>query len=581
MKTLLNTLRFTLVATLLGLMAMPAQAGRRSNIFGRSSRSMMGMSDDRTGELITVTPGVKSFRSVLKNIGSIGYGSGGAGFNMRFAGNSPRSVRSLNGSRMSFTPLRGGGMRALVRALNGAKVGKPMTIFPGSGGLAERGTGGAPTSFRFSGFDGFRYTRQQLISDVPLFGEALAQLLDSGLSSVNLLIQRLSEAFLDPENEIPSDPDLISSLLSSAATQTLSEFDGSGVPQEISNATFDLLEYLRSLLSLLPSDVAELLEPFLTRDILKLFAEDATLLTSLLTQLNDPSIDPPDYTPTDPNAVGSIEFTDDKTALLESAGKSFIYLTRNGGSLGEVSATVTLGSSPGTAVQDSDFKFRPQTVKWKDGESGPKAVGFTIINDRTADGDIDFNLDVSIASGSAPLGGYPNATIVIVDDDGSGGVAIAHNTVLVCEYTWPKTKRDLDTGTTFLNETVGYNYATFAPYLLWTGDDTTGGGREVVVVDIDSAVANGEPLSSFNIDCVADWYEPAGGFGEATLSVYFRDKFSTKASPKVATPIFPSPLTEGGSAAHPGGGTNATTPVATVSVNFDADAGIFTFDVSN
>ncbi len=578
MKTLHTALRTALIVALAGLVATPADAAR-SNLFGRSSRSMMGVSDGGTGEVFTVTPGSRSLRSRLRSVGGIGYGSGAGGFNMAFARNGrPRSLRGTNGSRMSFSGVRGGGMRALLRNLSGARVGQPMTIFPGSGSLAERG-GTAPTSFNFTAFKQFGFTREQILNDTPLFGSALARLVDTGLGSVNLLLQRLTVAFADPLNEIPVDPALISALLTTAAGQAISGFDGSGNPQEISDNPFDFVEYLRGLLELLPSDLAAQIERLLTRDVISALAMQSSLLAQALTQLNDPSINPPDYTPIDPGLPGTVEFTDDRTAVAENTGGSFVYLTRDGGSFGEAIATVTLDSGS-MAVPGHDFRFRTQTIKWKDGEAGPKAVAYSTINDNSEDGDIDFNLNLDSVTG-ASSGSVLAATVVIVDDDGAGGVAVARNPVLVCEYTWPRSKRDLDTGTTFLGDTVGYNLNPSSQYMLWTGDDTTDGGREIVVVDIDSAVENGESLSTFDIDCVADWFGPAEGFGPATLSVYFREKFTAKVFPKVSIAIEPTPLTEGGAYAHPGGGTNASTPVADVTVTFDSDAGFFKFDIAN
>lgn len=581
MKNLVVSLRIALFAALAAILVTPAQASLRSSIFGRSSRAMMGMSDGDTGEIYTVTPGTRSLRAALRRASGVGYGAGGDGFNVRFARNGfPSSVRGNNGSRMQLVRLPGnsGGMRGFLRSLNGARTGQPFNIFPGSGTLAERG-GSTPSSFRFSGFDGTRFNRQQLIEDVPVFGPIIAGLLNRGFGSVNLLFQRCGTAFVD--NGIPTDPDLISALINSAAGNAISVFDGSNLSQEISSSSFDLLQYLRSLLDLLPGSVADLIEPFLTRDLIAAFAAEASLLSDLLTQLNDPTEDPPDYFGVDPGSAGVVEFTDDRTAVLENMSSSFVYLTRRDGSSGDVTATVTFEAGSSSALLHSDVRFSTKTVTWKSGDFGPRAVPFTIINDNLNNGDVEFTLNVNVTAGDDSIGSFGSATVVIVDDDGTGGVAIARNTVLVCEYSWARNQRDLDTGTTFLNETVGYNYADFAPYLLWTGDDTASNGREVVVVDIDSAVTNGDVPSVFDIDCLADWFGPAGGFGPATLSVYFREAFSTRTSPKVVKEIEPTPLTAGGTYAHPNGSTRAITPVATVNVNFDDDAGIFTFDVTD
>ena len=79
---------------------------------------MMGVSDGASGEIYTITPGVRSFRAQLRRIGGIGYGRSTGGFNMSFGRNGlPRSIRGNNRSRMTLSPVRGGGMRALARLL--------------------------------------------------------------------------------------------------------------------------------------------------------------------------------------------------------------------------------------------------------------------------------------------------------------------------------------------------------------------------------------------------------------------------------------------------------------------------------
>ena len=45
MKTLLFTLRLAAAAWCVGAIVQPADAATRSNLFGRNSRSMMGMGD--------------------------------------------------------------------------------------------------------------------------------------------------------------------------------------------------------------------------------------------------------------------------------------------------------------------------------------------------------------------------------------------------------------------------------------------------------------------------------------------------------------------------------------------------------
>lgn len=249
MKSLPILLRNTLIAGLLGVLTTPADAAVRSNLFGRSSRSMMGMGDGGQGELYTVTPGVKSFKAQLKGIGSMGYASGGKRFTMNFARNNPRSMRSPNG-RMTFTGLRGGGMRIFMRSLRGAKVGKPMVINP-SGALSERGGTAPSESFRFTGFDGFRFTREQLLNDVGVYGAPLAKLVSSGFSSVNTFFQRLATALViqqDPGTFDSQGPDYIAGTLNDASLGIISGYTDPTASQTILTSQFDLAAFLNPIL---------------------------------------------------------------------------------------------------------------------------------------------------------------------------------------------------------------------------------------------------------------------------------------------------------------------------------------------
>lgn len=59
----------------------------------------------------------------------------------------------------------------------------------------------------------------------------------------------------------------------------------------------------------------------------------------------------------------------------------------------------------------------------------------------------------------------------------------------------PLTESDLDTGTTFVDNTVGFDCqpagSADPPYLQWSGDDVSAGGRETVVVDVSKARQDG------------------------------------------------------------------------------------------
>lgn len=91
---------------------------------------------------------------------------------------------------------------------------------------------------------------------------------------------------------------------------------------------------------------------------------------------------------------------------------------------------------------------------------------------------------------------------------------------LTLEFNWAGTP-DLDIGVSFLGETVGYGYLASAPYVTWSGDNTTDGGPETVTIDLAAAWDAGEIATFADVLALADWYPPAGGTGPATLTVTY------------------------------------------------------------
>lgn len=525
----------------------------------------------------------------------MGYSGGGRRFSMNFSRNNPRSIRSLNG-RMSFTNLRGGGMRVFVRNLRGARVGQPLTINPGSSALAERDASGlVGTSFRFTGFDGFGFTREQLLNDVPLFGQALARLIDSGFGSVNLLFQRLNaELLLQPTGTYDGfGTDFITAVLGDAALGIISGYPNPTGDQQVLTSAFDLVAFLDPLLrgiDLNGDGNVNSIDARLLVILEKFIAANAEKILELLNTLNllvplQAAVDARNaemYKPIDPDKPGTVEFTDGVLAVLENAGTTYVYVTRKDGSAGEATATVSL--DPSTTPDPSAFRFATQTVKWADGEAGPKAVALKVIDDRIQDGDVALSLNLA-SSTVATMGSLLTSQITIIDNDSASSnsaIAVARNAILVLEYSWPRNQKDLDTFTTFErgiitpDASVGFtpdHHALYAPYMAWSGDDTTGGGKEVVVIDLDSAISDGL-LSPYTIECLADWYQYNGGSGPAMLSVYFKDKVTGRTSPKAVTEILPDiylPATSSG---------GAQTHVADIDITYDSLAGSVEFTLT-
>ncbi len=105
-------------------------------------------------------------------------------------------------------------------------------------------------------------------------------------------------------------------------------------------------------------------------------------------------------------------------------------------------------------------------------------------------------------------------------------------------YTWTHEQYDLDTGTEFLGDRVGYGYDG-AEYMEFSGDDTEAGGREVVTIDLYRALLDGAWGVSVGIDLRAGWYGPAGGTGPATVTVALRNKETGDLRNAVQLPIAP------------------------------------------
>ncbi len=95
---------------------------------------------------------------------------------------------------------------------------------------------------------------------------------------------------------------------------------------------------------------------------------------------------------------------------------------------------------------------------------------------------------------------------------------------LVCS--WPATP-DLDIGVEFLGDIAGFGHSSpstggsVGPFMMWSGDDTTPGGSETVVIDLAAAWDAGAIETFADVMARADWYPPNGGTGPATLAITY------------------------------------------------------------
>jgi plastocyanin len=98
-----------------------------------------------------------------------------------------------------------------------------------------------------------------------------------------------------------------------------------------------------------------------------------------------------------------------------------VSVERVGGSDG--AASVKYGTTNGTAKGGKDFLPRAGTLKWTNGDAGPKTIQVPIKNDNAAEPDEAFTVKLSKATG-APLG-TAVAAVSVKDDDGGAGCPAA------------------------------------------------------------------------------------------------------------------------------------------------------------
>ena len=91
--------------------------------------------------------------------------------------------------------------------------------------------------------------------------------------------------------------------------------------------------------------------------------------------------------------------------------------------------------------------------------------------------------------------------------------------ILVIQYSWPADQLDLDTGTFFLGQRVGFACGSSSPYLNFSGEDTSTDGIEIVRVALGDSFAAEAWSDEVLVDMNAQWnWEPYRG--PATLTIF-------------------------------------------------------------
>jgi uncharacterized delta-60 repeat protein len=114
--------------------------------------------------------------------------------------------------------------------------------------------------------------------------------------------------------------------------------------------------------------------------------------------------------------AGALEFTAASFAIGETPDAfPVVSISRNGGSSGAVTATIT--TTDGTAINGADYRRVNTSVFFGDGESEPRFVRMPLLLDSLTEPAESVNLSLSQPGGCATLGTQSTAVLTIVDDD--------------------------------------------------------------------------------------------------------------------------------------------------------------------
>jgi len=113
-------------------------------------------------------------------------------------------------------------------------------------------------------------------------------------------------------------------------------------------------------------------------------------------------------------APGTIQFSYQTLTTNEGWGYAILYVSRSGGSTGEVSVDYTIAN--GTAQNGSDFNASNGTLVFADGET-TRTIIVSLVNDGLVEGMESLSAVLSNPLGGATLGEKSTAVLNILDDD--------------------------------------------------------------------------------------------------------------------------------------------------------------------
>jgi len=128
---------------------------------------------------------------------------------------------------------------------------------------------------------------------------------------------------------------------------------------------------------------------------------------------------------------GTIQFSLSNYNVNENAGTVDVFMTRTGGSDGDVSVIVNTNNL--SATKGSDYRGDgPMQPFWSDGDSSTRTLTITLLDDTEPEGDETFEVVLSDPSGGVTIGN-PNPTTVTIIDIERGTIQLSASTYSVDE----------------------------------------------------------------------------------------------------------------------------------------------------
>jgi hypothetical protein len=218
--------------------------------------------------------------------------------------------------------------------------------------------------------------------------------------------------------------------------------------------------------------------------------------------------------------AGTVSFSSATYTVGEGGGNAAITFTRTGGSVGPLSATVTV--TGGTATAGTDFAAGPYTVNFADGQT-TATLNIPITDDTVAEG----NETVILALSGATVGATGTATLTITDNDTAPVVpTISIGNVTVAEG---------NAGTTLATFTVTLSQATTVPVTVSvaTADGTATAGSDYTALPAGFTVTipAGATSATFTVSITGDTLVE----GDETFTVTLSNPINGTISPTGGT----------------------------------------------